>query len=134
MVANTGNRLCEVLVDVVDKVADSGVDTRETGLSTADTPRNDTLEDTVGVNDGAARVARARVLAALGEAGAEHVVGDTEPLAAVVGLAGGAGDDGDGDLVQAGGDGVGVLAGGAPVFLEEWLANSDLTPACPGYQ
>lgn len=110
------NRLCEVLVDVVDKVADPGVDTRETGLSTADAPRNDTLEDAVGVDDGAAGVAGARVLTALGEAGAEHVVGDAEPLAPVVGLAGGAGDDGDGDLVQARGDGVGVLAGGAPVW------------------
>lgn len=106
-------RLYQVGVDEADKVAQSSVDTSEAGLGTALAPGNNTLEDAVGIDDGAAAVALAGVLAALGQAGAEHVVGDD----AVLGLASGAGDDGDGDLVESGGERVGALGGGAPVAM-----------------
>lgn len=86
-----------MLVDKAQKVAESDIDTSETGLSTALAPRNKTLENAVGVDDWAAGVSRAGVLATLGETGAEHVVGDD---AAVLAVARRARDDGNGDLVQ----------------------------------
>lgn len=86
-----------MLVDESQEVSESDIDTSETGLSTALAPRNETLENAVGVDDGAAGVSRAGVLATLGQAGAEHVVGDD---AAVLAVARRARDDGDGDLVQ----------------------------------
>lgn len=87
-------------VDPVDEVANAAVDTRVVGLRTAVAPGNETLQHIRGVNDGAAGVTRARVLATGCEAGAEHVVGDGR--GSVLGAAGGAGDDGDGDLPQVG--------------------------------
>jgi hypothetical protein len=102
-----------VLVDKGQQCSESDVDTGETGLSTALAPRNETLENSVGVDDGAAGVSRAGVLATLGQSGAEHVGGDD---AAVLAVARSARDDRDGDLVQSGGERVGVLAGGAPII------------------
>lgn len=87
----------QVLVDESQKVSESDIDTSEAGLSTALAPRNETLENAVGVDDGAAGVSRAGVLATLGEAGAEHVGGDD---VAVLAVARSARDDRDGDLVQ----------------------------------
>ena len=53
------------------------------------------------INEGAAAVALAGVLAALGQAGANHGIGD---FAGAVGLAAlGVGDDRDGDLLEVGG-------------------------------
>lgn len=106
------NRRLEVGIDEANKGAESAVDTSEAGLSTAIAPRNETLEDAVGIDDGAAAVALARVLATLGLSGAEHVGGDSRP--AVLGLAGGTRDDGDGNLPQGGGERRAALGGGAP--------------------
>lgn len=86
-----------MLVDKGQKVAESDIDTSETGLSTALAPRNETLENTVGVDDWATGVSRAGVLATLRQAGAEHVVGD---VAAVFAVARSARDDRNRDLVQ----------------------------------
>lgn len=107
------NRRLEVGIDEANKGAESAVDTSEAGLSTAIAPRNETLEDAVGIDDGAAAVALARVLATLGLSGAEHVGGDSRP--AVLGLASGTRDDGDGNLVESGGERRAALGGGAPV-------------------
>lgn len=54
----------------------------------------------------------ARVLAALGQASADHYVGDGR--GAVGRLAGDAADDGHGDLAQGRGKGAAALRGGAP--------------------
>lgn len=86
-----------MLVDKGQKGSESDIDTGETGLSTALAPRNETLKNAVGVDDGTAGVSRAGVLATLGEGGAEHVGGDD---VAVLGVARSTRDDGDGDLVQ----------------------------------
>lgn len=81
-----------MLVDEAQKVSESDIDTSEIGLSTALAPRNETLENAVGVDDWAAGVSRAGVLATLGKTGAEHVVGDDVVVLAV---ARGARDDGN---------------------------------------
>lgn len=94
-------------VDPVDELADAGVDAGVVGLCAAVAPGDEAVEGLGGVDDGAARVARARVLAARGEAGAEHVGGDGR--GAVLRLAGGARDDGDRDLAEGGGQGGAVL-------------------------
>lgn len=102
-----------MLVDEGQEGSEPDIDTSEAGLSTALAPGNEALENAVGVDDGAAGVAGAGVLATLGEAGAEHVVGDD---AAVLTVARSARDGGDGDLHQLGGERARVLAGVAPII------------------
>ena len=59
------------------------------------------------INEGAPAVALAGVLAALGQAGANHGIGD---FAGAIGLAAlGVGDDRDGDLLEVGGQGRALL-------------------------
>lgn len=99
-------------VDPVDKDANASVDTRVVGLRTTRAPGDETLQHVRGINDGAAGIARARVLATHGEAGAEHVGGDSR--GPVLGAAVSAGDDGDGDLPQVGGQSGAGLAQEAP--------------------
>jgi hypothetical protein len=72
-----------VLVDEGQKCSESDIDTSETGLSTALAPRDETLENAVGVDDGAAGVSRAGVLATLRKTSAEHVGGDDAIVLAV---------------------------------------------------
>lgn len=98
-------RLC-VLVDEVDEGTDVGVDTGVALLGAADAPRDDANEGAGLVNDGAARVALARVLAALRLGSADHGVGDG--VLGVLLLAGLAADDGHLDLLQGRGAGTGT--------------------------
>lgn len=111
-------------VDPVDELADAGVDTGVVGLSAAVAPGDETVQDLGGVDDGAARVTRARVPATGGETGAEHVGGDGR--GSILGLAGGARDDGDGDLPQGGGQGSAVLGQQTPIFGESALCSRRL--------
>lgn len=95
------------------RLAKVGVDTGGTSSGTALTPRNNTELHTRGsVNNGATAVTLARVLATLGQSSAEHGGGDASR--AVVGVAGGTGDDGDIDLEEVDGQGLTTGAGGAP--------------------
>jgi len=113
-------------VDPVDELADTGVDTGVVGLGAAVAPGDETLQGLGGVDDGAARVAGARVLAAAGDSSAEHVGGDGG--GSVLGLAGGARDGGDGDLPQSSGQGCAVLGQKSPmcgvlaVYSKEYIA------------
>lgn len=104
--------LTTVAVDEADVVAQASVNTGESTLSASLTPRNNTNQGSAGVNDGATRVSRAGVLATGGNSSAEHVVAD---LAIVVAVASGAGNDGDGNLPQGGGERVGVLRSSSPI-------------------
>lgn len=87
-------------VDPVDKVANASVDAGIVCLGTSIAPRDNTLQHFRAVNNGAARVSRARVLSTGGETGAEHVGGDG--IGSVLRAASGAGDNGDSDLPQVG--------------------------------
>jgi hypothetical protein len=83
--------------------ANSRVHTGLSSCSAALPPRNKANQVTARlVNDWAAAVALARVFAARGETGAEHVGRDG--TGAVVLVAGGAGDGGDVDLLESGGE------------------------------
>lgn len=100
-------------VDPADELANASVDTGVVSLSTAVAPGDETLQNLGGVDNGAARVARARVLATCSETGAEHVGGDCRGT--VLGLASGARDDGDGNLPQGGGQSRAILGQQTPV-------------------
>ena len=97
-------------VDPRDELANTSVDTGEVGTSASLTPGDDADEDTGRVDNGAARVTLAGITAAAVDTSAEHGRGD---VAAVLAVAGGAGDNGDRDLAEGGDDGA-VLAGVAP--------------------
>jgi len=107
------NNLPLVGVDPGDEVADAGVDAILVGAGAAIAPRDEANEGLGGgVDDRAARVPLARVLATGRKAGADHVVGDAR--GAVGRAAGGAADHWDGDLAQGCGKGAGALRSGAP--------------------
>jgi hypothetical protein len=95
------------------RLAKVGVDTGSTSCRTALTPRDNTeLDARGGVDDGAAAVTLARVLAALGESSAEHGGGDG--AISIVGVAGGARDDGNINLEEVGGEGGATGRGCSP--------------------
>jgi hypothetical protein len=95
-----------------------GVNTGRTSSSAALTPRNNTEQDARGgVDNGTARVTLARVLSALGKTSAEHGAGDA--AGSVVGVAGGARDDGDVDLEEVDGQGLTTGGSGAPASNAE---------------
>lgn len=92
----------------------AGIDTRCVGARTSVTPGNNTKQSAGrSVDDWAARVTLARVLAASGKTGAVHVGGDGRR--AVRGLARRARDDGNVDLAQSGGNRGSALGCNAPV-------------------
>lgn len=100
-------------VDPVDKVANTSVNASIVCLRTSIAPRHNTLQHFRGVNNGAARISRARVLSTSSEAGAEHVVGDS--IGSVLGAASGAGNDGDSDLPQVSRQSRAALSQEAPI-------------------
>lgn len=87
----------DVLVDPVDVVGKSGVNTGITSTSATDAPRDDTGESTILSQDRATAVSRAGILTTLLETGAEHVIGDCID-SVVVGGALGTVYDGHGDV------------------------------------
>lgn len=89
----------DVLVDPVDVVGKSGVNTGITSTSATDAPRDDTGESTILSQDRATAVTRAGILTTLLETGAEHIVGDCIDSAVVSGALG-AVYDGYGDVAQ----------------------------------
>lgn len=103
--------LTQVGGDEGQQSTNTSIDTGLVRRSAALAPRNETNKLAVCVDNGTAAVTLARVLAACGQTGAEHVVGDLSD--AVVLAAGCARDDGDIDLAQRRGRGA-AGAGGAP--------------------
>ena len=99
-----------VAVDPVDEVAGLGVDPGVAGLGTAVAPADDTRE-LVAAHEGTAGVSLAGVLAALGQTGADHRVGDV--VLAVGVTAGVVADHGDVDLHELAGEAA-ALGGGSP--------------------
>ena len=94
-------------------LANVGVDARGVGRSAALTPGDGSEKDLGAlVDNGAARVTLARVLATRSQTGAEHLGGDGG--GAVRSLARAARDDGDVDLEEVGGEGRTARRSGAP--------------------
>jgi hypothetical protein len=102
-----------VLVDESELSSNASVDTSVAAERTAVTEGHDTDEGLgAGGDERASRVTLARVLASGSLGGADHVGGDGR--GAVLGLAGGAGDDGDADVAESRG-GRAAGGGGSPV-------------------
>lgn len=104
-----------VAVDPADVVANTGVNTGVSGLGTANTPGDETLEDSSRVDNGATAVTLARVLATSILSSAEHVASDIVAEARVVRGTLASLDDGDGNLSQVGGQAGAAGAGSSPV-------------------
>jgi hypothetical protein len=104
------------------RLAKVGVDTRGTSRSTTLTPRDNTELDAGGrVDDRATTVTLARILSTLGETGAEH--GGSNASSAVVGVAGGAGDDRNVDLKQVHGQRAAARGSGSPRLVLVHISN-----------
>ena len=113
----SGLRSPLVGVDVVDIVANAGVDTSETSLGASLTPRDKSKENLgAGIDDGSTAVTVARILTSLRETGAEHVVGD-DASSSILLLACSPSDDGNGNLPQRRGQGLTALASETPILL-----------------
>lgn len=104
----------QVLVDESAEAADASVDTRSIGGSASLAPRDNTDQNTgARVDERAARVTLAGVLATSGETSADHVVSDSR--GSVRGAAGSTGHDGNIDLPEGGGKSRAAGGGGAPM-------------------
>jgi hypothetical protein len=110
----TSKHCLQLLLDPgVDRgISNASIYTRLSSFSTALTPRNSAQKSLGPVNDGAAAVTLARVLASSGQTGTPHAVGDLRR--AVVSPALGARDNRDGDLSQSSRKSGASLTGGSP--------------------
>jgi hypothetical protein len=109
-----------VLSDERQNSGEAGVNTRVVGISASIAPRNNTNERLSAVDNRATGVTLARVLSAL--ASAEHAGGDG--AGAIVGVAGGAGDNRDADLEQVDGEGGTAGRSSSPASNSESGASS----------
>jgi hypothetical protein len=104
------------------RLAQVGVNTWGTSRSTTLTPGdNAELDAGGGVDDGATTVTLARILSTLAETGAEH--GGSNASRAVVGVASGAGDDGNIDLEQVHGQRAAARGSGSPRLVLVQISN-----------
>jgi hypothetical protein len=109
-----------VLSDERQKSRDAGVNTGVVGIRASIAPRNNADKHLGAVDNGATGVTLAGVLSTL--TSAEHAVGDG--TGAVLGAAGGAGNDRDADFEQVDGEGGAAGGGSSPASDGEGGASS----------
>jgi hypothetical protein len=105
----------QVTSDERKQAANSSVNSREVGLGATLAPGDNANQSAAGgVDDGTAAVSLARVLATLSQASTEHVGGDSRST--ILGSAGCARDNRDGDLPQVDWDGGSAIRSNTPMF------------------